>query len=211
MMQEALLKGIVLGLTLAALIGPVFFSLLQTSLHRGFFAGFLMAIGISLSDAIYIFLTNFFFSFIEESENLEFFLGLFGGFVLIGVGILTFLKKPIPAKEVDEGTYETSRLRSAATIMRGFLMNFAHPGVLIFWVGVITLINTTWSYSQQERLVLFSGTILTVFLTDLLKAGLAHSIKGFLTDKVLLWMNRVMGVVLVLFGMHLFFSTLLEL
>lgn len=210
-MQEALLKGIVLGLTLAALIGPVFFSLLQTSLHRGFFAGFLMAIGISLSDAIYIFITNFFFSFIEESENIEWFLGLFGGFVLMGVGILTFLKKPLPQAEDDDDNYETSRLRSAATILRGFLMNFAHPGVLIFWVSVITLINTTWHYSQHERVILFSGTIATVFITDLIKAGLAHSIKGFLTQRLLLWMNRVMGIVLILFGMHLFFSTIFEL
>lgn len=210
-MQEALLKGIVLGLTLAALIGPVFFSLLQTSLHRGFFAGLLMAIGISLSDAIYIFLTNFFFSFIENSDHLEFFLGLFGGFVLIGVGILTYLKKPLTATAESDNAYTASRLRSAATIMRGFLMNFAHPGVLIFWVGVITLINTTWSYSQYERVILFSGTILTVFITDLLKAALAHSIKGWLTNRILLWMNRIMGFVLVLFGMHLFFSTLLDL
>lgn len=208
MIPEPIIRGILLGLTLAALIGPVFFSLLQTSLHRGFFAGLLMAIGISLSDAIYIFLTNVFFSFIESSEHLEFFLGLLGGFILIGVGILTFLKKPLPQKD-DEETYITSHWRSLATVIRGFLLNFAHPGVLIFWVGVITLINTNWAYAQHERWMLFTATILTVFITDLLKAGLAHSIKGFLTPKVLLWMNRIMGVVLVLFGVHLFVTTLI--
>lgn len=209
-MQEPLVQGILLGLTLAALIGPVFFSLLQTSLHRGFFAGFLMAIGISLSDTLYILLTNLFFSLFENTAQFTFLLGIFGGFVLIGIGIITFLKKPLPTTDAQDLKRPTSKLRSVTIILRGFLLNFAHPGVLIFWISVIGLINTTWSYSASQRIALFSGTILTVFATDLLKAALAHSIKGFLTDTFLLWMNRIMGVVLMLFGLHLFFSTLFK-
>jgi threonine/homoserine/homoserine lactone efflux protein len=210
-MQEAAVKGIILGLTLAALIGPVFFSLLQTSLHRGFRAGAFMAVGISLSDTLYIFLTNFFFSFLDNSPRLGYFLGLFGGFVLLGVGILTLLKRPVnTTSDTDSAGNNLSRLRTAALIGRGFLMNFAHPGVLIFWLSIITLINTTWDFPQQERVLLFGCTILTVFLTDLLKALLAHSIKHLLTPAFLLWMNRTMGVILMLFGMHLFFSTLFD-
>lgn len=210
-MLDAALKGIILGLTLAALIGPVFFSLLQTSLHRGFWAGACMAIGISVSDTLYIFLTNFFFSFLDSSPSLGYFLGLFGGFVLLGVGILTILKKPTSSdQEADNQGNGMTRLRAAALVGRGFLMNFAHPGVLIFWLSVITLINTTWDFPRQERILLFGCTIITVFSTDLLKALLAHSIKHLLTPLFLLWMNRVMGVLLLLFGMHLFFSTLFD-
>lgn len=208
-MQEAVLKGIVLGFTLAALIGPVFFSLLQTSLHRGFFAGVLMAIGISLSDSVYIFLTNFLLLAIKDTTGVEHFLGLFGGFVLLGVGILTFMRKPISeAKREQDIGYTRSKLRSLATILRGFLLNFAHPGVLIFWISVITLINTTWDYSLNEKVALFTATIATVFATDVLKALMAHQVKQFLNYNVLLWMNRVMGVVLMVFGMHLFLRTL---
>lgn len=204
-MQEAILKGFFLGLTLAALIGPVFFALLQTSLHRGFFSGLLLAIGISLSDSVYIFATNVFFSLIEQTDDLQWFLGIFGGFILMGIGIMTYLKKPKTEADQDD----RSRYRSAGTIIRGFLLNFAHPGVLIFWLSVITLINTNFDYSQQERIILFSTTIATVFCTDLLKAALAHAIKRFLTYKVLLWMNRVMGILLIGFGTQLFLSTLL--
>lgn len=204
-MADALEKGIYLGLGLAILIGPVFFALLQTSLQRGFFSGVLMAIGISLSDSIYIFITNVFFSFIDKTDDIEWFLGIFGGFILMGIGIMTYLKKPKMESEVDD----KSRYRSVGTVIRGFLMNFAHPGVLIFWLSVITLINTNFNYSQNERFVLFTATITTVFITDVLKAGLAHGIKRFLTYRILLWMNRVMGIVLIGFGTHLFLTTLL--
>lgn len=204
-MQEAILNGFFLGLTLAALIGPVFFALLQTSLHRGFFSGLLLAIGISLSDSLYIFITNIFFTFIEHTDDLQWFLGIFGGFILMGIGIMTYLKRPKTEAEDDD----RSRYRTVGTIIRGFLLNFAHPGVLIFWLSVVTLINTNFAYSQQERIMLFTTTIVTVFCTDLMKATLAHAIKRFLTYKILLWMNRIMGILLIGFGTQLFLTTLL--
>ncbi len=45
-----LLQGIILGLTFAVLLGPAFFALIQTSIHRGFRSGALLATGIFLSD-----------------------------------------------------------------------------------------------------------------------------------------------------------------
>jgi len=56
-MIQAVRTGIILGLTLAVLIGPVFFALLQTSIHKGFGAGVLVAIGISASDIFLHFLS----------------------------------------------------------------------------------------------------------------------------------------------------------
>lgn len=205
-----MLKGIVLGLTLAALIGPVFFVLLQTSLQRGFFAGFLLAIGISTSDGIYIYLTNYFLSYIKSLDDVEFFLGIFGGFILVIIGVITMLKKPQPQEEEEDTSNGKSLFRSVATVVRGFLLNFAHPGVLIFWLGVVTLINSNWDYDTDQKVTLYSATIITIFTTDLLKAFLAYRIKGFLTFRLLLWINRIMRFVLLAFGTHLFFSTVLS-
>ena len=55
--MEIILNGIISGLVLALLVGPVFFTILQTSIERGFGSGALVAIGVSLSDAFYITLT----------------------------------------------------------------------------------------------------------------------------------------------------------
>lgn len=50
-MFHPLLEGIVIGFTIAILTGPAFFSLIQTSIHRGFRSGLFLAGGIFLSDA----------------------------------------------------------------------------------------------------------------------------------------------------------------
>ena len=43
-------EGMILGLTLAIMLGPAMFSLIQTSIHRGLYRGILLAGGIFLSD-----------------------------------------------------------------------------------------------------------------------------------------------------------------
>ena len=51
---EPLFSGIGFGLLLAIMLGPVFFTILQTSLHEGFKAGLFLAFGVLLSDAAVI-------------------------------------------------------------------------------------------------------------------------------------------------------------
>ena len=57
--MEIVLNGIVSGIVLAFLIGPVFFTIIQTSIERGFWSGVFVAIGVSLSDAFYILVSYF--------------------------------------------------------------------------------------------------------------------------------------------------------
>ncbi|MDD3744041.1 MAG: LysE family transporter, partial [Lentimicrobiaceae bacterium] len=48
--MHPLWEGMILGLTLAIMLGPAMFSLIQTSIHRGLYRGILLASGIFLSD-----------------------------------------------------------------------------------------------------------------------------------------------------------------
>jgi threonine/homoserine/homoserine lactone efflux protein len=113
-------------------------------------------------------------------------------------------------KETKRRRIRTKRedlLRSGRLIVKGFLLNVAHPGVLLFWLGVLLFwlsivggISAHTELSQSYKLALYGTTVALVFATDLTKAFLASRIRGFLTYNVMLWLNRVMGVVLVVFG-----------
>ena len=52
--MDIVINGLLFGLLLCVLIGPVFFALIQNAIEKGFYSGFFMAIGIALSDAFYI-------------------------------------------------------------------------------------------------------------------------------------------------------------
>lgn len=85
--MESILNGVISGIVLAFLIGPVFFTILQTSIERGFLSGFYVAVGVSLSDAFYISICYLGVYQIYDEGNFKEYLAYFGGGVLLVMGL----------------------------------------------------------------------------------------------------------------------------
>src|ERR1043165_6936141 len=100
-MIDPIISGIGFGLILTMILGPVFFTLLQTALHEGFKAGAHLAFGVLLSDVSWILVCYSFASQIDLKGEYKFAVGWIGGSILILFGIITMLKK-VKLKEVDD-------------------------------------------------------------------------------------------------------------
>lgn len=206
-MITSLIEGIVMGLTLAFLIGPSFISLLQTSIHRGFYAGVQFAIGIVFSDITLIALSYLgALQFLGASQN-QVKLGVVGGLIVIGFGVVTFTRRHHISSPVniDLGP-RTDRFFSGKLfkyISKGYFMNIFNPFLLLFWLGVMSLVSSRYGIPSREVFVFFAGTVSSVFVTDLLKCIIANRIKQYLNTRVLTWLNRVVGVLMVVFGIAL--------
>ena len=200
-----LYKGLLFGLLLSFLLGPVFFALLQTSIEKGFKAGLYMAIGISLSDSLYIFITYTSVSFFSENNQIKFILGLMGAVIMIGFGLFTFLK-PVPKRGLRQAHFETNNyLRK---IVKGFLLNGINPFMLIFWLGVAGMITIELHYSFDQAFLFYVGVIFMVLSTDITKAFLANKIKDLITPRFMKILNRSVGIGLILFGFRLLYFAL---
>lgn len=195
-------NGILFGLLLTIFIGPVFFALIQTSIEKGFYAGLYMAFGIAISDTIYMSLTYFGFSKLFNSNDVNLGLGIVGGIIMIAFGISSFFKriKPVALEENVSGNVVFSK-----QIVKGFVLNGINPSVLLFWIGVASMATVNDHYSGNDALVFFAAIIGTVFLTDVLKAYIAHRLKNLLNSSLILILNKVVGVGLILFGIRLFY------
>ena len=95
--MNAVIEGAILGLSLAFLFGfgPAFFALIQTGIHRGFWPGFLLAVGIIINDLVIVVLTLL--GATKAMMNMDSYnmFGLVGGGLLIVFGIITFGRKPV--------------------------------------------------------------------------------------------------------------------
>ena len=198
-----ILKGMGLGIALAMLIGPVFFILIQTSMRKGFVPAFFLALGISASDAIYIFLT--YFGFAQFSENPLFIkiLGLGGGIILVLFGLFMLVKKPRYTQDVSMDISNKERLKY---FIKGFTLNFINPSVLLFWVGAVGMVSLDLDYYNYKIATFFGATVFTVFATDLIKIYLSKKLSHLLNDTVMSWINKVSGVAMILYGTILFFQ-----
>ena len=205
-MFESILSGITLGLLLAILLGPVFFMLLNTSIKKGFVPAAYLAFGVMLSDAFFILISYYGSSFVGLFNNHKDWVGLGGGVILIVFGIVNILKKKIETDQDPELPDDSKSLWIDTG--KGFIMNSMNPFVLVFWVGVSGTIVAKDHFTPALTMIFFISTLCTVLFTDLLKAWLASRLKNFIKQSFLLWINRLSGVGLILFGCKMILSIL---
>jgi small neutral amino acid transporter SnatA (MarC family) len=60
-------------------------------------------------------------------------------------------------------------------------------------------------------LFFFSGALGTIFLMDVLKSFSAYKIKSYVQTHSLIWINRIAGVGLVVFGIYLIIKSIFNL
>ncbi len=202
--MEIVIKGIAYGILLAFLIGPVFFTIIQTSIERGFMNGAYVAVGVSISDAFYITVTYLGISQIVNNPNLNMYLGYGGGSVLLVFGLYyLFIKN----KKLQQYNHQEVLAKSPLRCMvKGFVINGLSPMVLLFWVATMGVATSEFGYVTPSSAVLFFGSIvITVFTTDLIKAKLADKLRKVMTPRVIRILNVVLGLAMIIFGGKLIF------
>ncbi len=204
-MIASLYEGVILGVTLAFLIGPAFIALVQTSIHRGLHSGLLFALGITLSDFTLIALSYLgAIQFLNDEGN-QFVVGIIGGFILIGFGIVTFFKKyKVRARRGVEVKVSVSGGGYISYILKGFFLNILNPFLLIFWLGVMSFVSAKYGVGTKEVVTFFTAALITVFLTDSLKCMIASKISRYLNITILTWVNKIVGIALIIFGVIMF-------
>jgi threonine/homoserine/homoserine lactone efflux protein len=205
-MFEAIISGITFGLALAFMLGPVFFTLLQTSIQEGFRAGLFFAAGVIVSDLLLIVVCYLFASQVNLMNEHRDTMGVIGGLVLCSFGVVQLLKK---TKVVE--LQDRKKAVHARYTLRGFLLNTLNPMVLLFWLSVVGIVALREQYSTADELAFFISVIGTVFSTDMLKSYLSVRLKRLLTEKAIRRLNLFTGIVLIGFGAEmvirmLFFS-----
>jgi threonine/homoserine/homoserine lactone efflux protein len=222
-MVNIIISGFILGLTLAVLVGPAFFTLLQTSITHGFRIGMYLAIGIFLSDFTLVSLSFLGASQVISGPKYRIAFGIIGGIILIVYGLYTFLKKvkvfaengakskhDLQAKE-EKIIQKIHAPQPVLYIIKGYFLNLINPFLLIFWVGIMSFVTAEYNDSPNKNfdVFIFFGTALTTVLaTDFLKCFVANQIKRFLNQKILVYINHGLGILLIGTGVYLVIKTI---
>jgi threonine/homoserine/homoserine lactone efflux protein len=200
-MFHPLFEGIILGITVSISLGPALLALIQTSIKHGIKTGIFLALGIFTSDLIVVFGAYFGASQIITNPTTHVIFGLFGGVVLIIFGIVSITRK-VNLNEQVEAINEIKLKRPSIFryYMKGFILNIANPFLWAFWITSVLAISSSYRGQKVAIVLFFSGTLGTILLTDILKCVLANKIKVANNPHVKLWINRIVGVIFMAFG-----------
>jgi threonine/homoserine/homoserine lactone efflux protein len=203
-MIDAIVKGILVGLFMAISVGPTLFAIIKYSLNFSYKAGLAFVLGVSVSDIIYVSVANLAASWLRYLEPYEKHIAFGGAVALMTIGLIGLLKKLKPKRP------STVQLTiSGGDLLKiwisGFLVNTLNPGVLITWLGAVTITaNTTGFY----RFILFGTALVIILGIDFSKVFLADRIKRMLTVRKVIYVQRFSAACILLIGLALFAGTI---
>ncbi len=194
---KVILEGVFFGLTLSILLGPTFFYLMQASIDRGFRAGFSVALGILLGDialvlCAYLGATQFF----QLPQN-KTALGLIGGMVIVIFGCASIFQK---ASSLE---IKIEQLDYFMLGLKGLLINIVNPFVWLFWLGIISAMDSKYNSVTENLLTFLFFVLLTTVLMDFVKIYIAGKLKKKLSPEAIGRVNTLAGIALVIFGIVL--------
>ncbi|WP_156292102.1 LysE family transporter [Oceanobacillus salinisoli] len=190
---------ILLGLSLAAPIGPVNAAQLDRGIKGGFFPAWFVGLGAVTADAIYMLIVYLGVVHVVDTPFVQTFLWLFGGFVLIYTGI----ESMVSAKEIRSSD-DRNREPLFKSFFAGFIMSITNPLTILFWLGIYgsVLAKTVSSYGN-EALILYSCAIFIGLLTwDIAMAAVSSSFRKVLNTRILTGVAVISGVALIGFGFY---------
>ncbi len=203
-MIESIISGIGLGFVLSFLTGPVFFALIKTSIEKGFYAGVCLAAGVVVSDIFYVALTLYGTSFLALESMYRVQIGVAGSTILFAIGIYYLFKN---VKVNYEKT--TSKRHNTGYFLKGFIMCIFNPAILLYWLSVTSGVISISGEIEPSTVVPFFGSILvTQFSVDVVKAYYANKLRYRIKEKTISNLNRIAGVLILIFAARLLYNLL---
>ena len=199
-MIESILKGLTFGLLLSISVGPVLFSTIKQSLNNGHKGGLTFVFGVSASDISMVVLVNFFTTLFDQIKTHKNVVGIAGCIFLVSVGIYFLFFKKVKVDEAGKQIFKFSKRDYAKIFLSGYFMNTLNPAVFIFWIYASTAVI---AHSVNERIIIFVTCLVWMLSTDILKVFLAGKIRNRLTPHNIHIINRINGVLLIIFGIAL--------
>ena len=200
-------RGLLIGFSIAATVGPMCFLCIQRTLQRGQLYGFISGLGIATADGVYGSIAAFGLTLISNfliSEQT--WIRLIGGLFLMYLGIKTIISKPAERA----ATTKTAANGYFGAYASTFMLTLTNPLTILSFAAIFAGIGVG---SANKSIVSAIGVVLGVFAGSTLWWIILTTAIGLLRKKFtyqwLLWINRASGVIITAFGVAALLSLIL--
>lgn len=199
MFWSTLLKGIILGFSIAAPVGPIGLLCIQRTIEGGMRSGLASGLGAATADALYGCLAAFGFSalagLLVASGGA---VGLVGGLFLcwLGIRILTSAPAPRAAQGAKSGMGLLPDFAST------FLLTLSNPMTILFFAAVITGMTDAPGKGALQGAFLVGGVFLGSSAWWLFLSLVVGVFGQRFDEKTRLRVNRFSGVLVLGFGLY---------
>lgn len=198
-------SGLALGFSIAAPVGPIGVLCIRRTLADGRGVGFFSGLGAATADAVYGSIAAFGLTFLSSLlVDQQVWLRLIGGSFLLYLGIHTFLARPAerPAAVKNELAAPGGR---AGPVLLGaytstFFLTLTNPMTILSFSAMFASFNLGAGKGFLPAVVLVLGVLSGSALWWLLLSSGVGLFRSRFTPAVMVWVNRVSGLIVAGFG-----------
>lgn len=192
------IKGMILGFSIAAPVGPIGILCIKRTLSGGMIQGLLSGLGAAAADACYGFLAAFGITAVSELLAAgSLWIRLCGGVFLLYLGFSIFRSRPAKAASTAEVSGRLAAFTST------FFLTLANPMTILSFTAIFAGLGAIGSEkagtgSAQLVLGVFAGSLLWWICL----AALVGNLRSRLDETALSWINRFAGLIICGFALH---------
>ena len=198
------LRGLLIGLSIAAAVGPISILCIQRTLERGRLYGLVSGLGAATADACYGSIAAFGLTVVSTfllSQHL--WIRLLGGIFLLYLGIKIFMTRPAEKAAI------ASAHNYPGAYLSTLLLTLTNPTTIFSFIAIFAGIGVGGaSKSYVSAAIVVGGVFLGSALWWVVLTGGVSLLRKRFTTRWLLWINRCSGIIIALFGIFALFGLL---
>lgn len=195
-------KGFLIGVAVAAPIGPIGILCIRRTLSSGMLYGIITGLAVSLADALYGAVAGFGLTSVSSVLlACQTPLAIAGSVFLAYLGARTLLSRPC------ENVSDSSHSGLVPCFLSAFVITVASPVTILYFIAVFSNVQLVSSEpSPATGLALVTGVFLGSAAWWFFLSGVVRLFREHLTARRMAWLNRACGVLLIGFAMTSLFS-----
>jgi len=205
-------RGLVIGFSIAAPVGPIGVLCIRRTLSGGRAAGFVSGLGAATADAVYGSIAGFGLTAVSSALlGGQMWLRLLGGLFLCYLGVRTLRAQPV---EDPAAPHEAGAVGGTGGASRGLggayattlLLTLTNPMTIISFAAIFAGLGIAAAPDYGSAALLVTGVFTGSALWWFILSGIASSVRGRMRPGALRWVNLAAGLVIVSFGILALFS-----
>ena len=214
-----LLRGLIIGFSIAAPVGPIGVLCIRRTLAEGRLAGLLTGLGAATADALYGCIAAFGLTFISSFlVRQQFLLAVVGGVFLCYLGVRSFLSAPAEGaapdlaikapgeagQDIVEADPANPRKSLFGMYASTFFLTLTNPLTILSFAAIYAGMGlATQAGGYLSAAVLVLGVFLGSASWWLLLSGVVSIFRSRISARGMRWVNRISGAIILGFGLVL--------
>jgi threonine/homoserine/homoserine lactone efflux protein len=190
------LRGLAIGFSIAAPVGPIGVLCIRRTLAEGRTAGFVSGLGAATADGLYGCVAGFGLTFLSNLLiQQQAWIRLIGGLFLCTLGLKTFFASP----SQEEASVRVKGL--AAAYVSTFVLTLTNPMTILAFAAIFAGLGVGSAAGNYPAAgILVAGVFTGSAMWWLFLSGAVGLFKRSISPAGLRWINRISGLIISAFG-----------